>query len=67
MAKVKPSIRPTETYTEPNFLRVYIVLLLFFSFFADVWIEEHVFLLVGATILMTQWRPTTAAAPARAR
>jgi hypothetical protein len=21
--KVKPSIRPTETYTEPNFLRVY--------------------------------------------
>ena len=23
MAKVKPSIRPTETYTEPNFLRVY--------------------------------------------
>ena len=23
MAKVKPSIRPTETYTEPNFVRVY--------------------------------------------
>ena len=23
MAIVKPSIRPTETYTEPNFLRVY--------------------------------------------
>ena len=23
MAKIKPSIRPTETYTEPNFLRVY--------------------------------------------
>ena len=23
MAKVKPSIRPTETYTEANFLRVY--------------------------------------------
>jgi hypothetical protein len=23
MAKVKPSIRPTETYTEPNFLRIY--------------------------------------------
>lgn len=22
-ARVKPSIRPTETYTEPNFLRVY--------------------------------------------
>lgn len=23
MAKLKPSIRPTETYTEPNFVRVY--------------------------------------------
>jgi hypothetical protein len=23
MARVKTSIRPTETYTEPNFLRVY--------------------------------------------
>lgn len=23
MARVKPSIRPTETYTEPNFLRVH--------------------------------------------
>ena len=23
MARAKPSIRPTETYTEPNFLRVY--------------------------------------------
>ena len=23
MTRVKPSIRPTETYTEPNFIRVY--------------------------------------------
>lgn len=23
MARVKPSIRPTETYTEPNFLRLH--------------------------------------------
>lgn len=23
MARFKPSIRPTETYTEPNFLRLY--------------------------------------------
>ena len=23
MARVKPSIRPSETYSEPNFLRVY--------------------------------------------
>ncbi len=26
MARVKPSIRATETYTEPNFLRVYTAL-----------------------------------------
>ena len=25
MARMKPSIRPTETYTEPNFLRVHTV------------------------------------------
>jgi hypothetical protein len=23
MARLKPSLRPTETYTEPNFVRVY--------------------------------------------
>ena len=51
----------------PNWLRVYILLLLFFSFFADVWIEEHIFLLIGSTILLTQWRPTTAAVPQRSR
>jgi len=50
----------------PNWLRVYIVLLLFFSFFADVWIEEHVFLLVGATILLDFWRKTSTPAPAPA-
>ena len=50
----------------PHWLRVYIVLLLFFSFFADVWIEEHVFLLIGATILLEYWRPTLTPAPAPA-
>ena len=50
----------------PNWLRVYIIMLLFFSLFADVWLEEHVFLLVGATILLDRWRPATPAAePAR--
>ena len=48
----------------PNWLRVYIVLLMFFSFFADVWIEEHVFLLVGATILLEYWQRNPAPAPA---
>jgi O-antigen ligase len=52
----------------PNLLRVYIVLLLFFSFFADVWIEEHIFILVSSTILLDHWRPALpAAAAARAR
>ena len=50
----------------PNFLRVYIILVLFFSFFADVWIEEHVFLLIGATILMDYWLKQPAVAPAAA-
>jgi len=39
----------------PNWLRVYMVLLLFFSFFADVWLEVHVFLLVAATVLLDHW------------
>ena len=52
----------------PNLLRVYIILLLFFSAFADVWIEEHVFLLVSSTILLDHWRPAIPApAGTRAR
>jgi hypothetical protein len=52
----------------PHWLRVYLVLFLFFSFFADVWIEEHIFLLAAATILLGRWSaqgqvPGTAAAP----
>lgn len=50
----------------PNWLRVYMVLLLFFSFFADVWIEEHLFLLIGATMLMDHWRRAPVPSPATA-
>ncbi len=39
----------------PNLLRVYLLLVLFFSFFADVWLEVHVFLMIAATILMERW------------
>jgi O-antigen ligase len=39
-----------------HWLRVYMVLFLFFSFFADVWLEEHVFLFVAAAILLERWR-----------
>jgi O-antigen ligase len=46
----------------PQWLRVYLILFLFFSFFADVWIEEHIFLLVAATILLDRWRATPGAA-----
>jgi hypothetical protein len=40
----------------PHWLRIYMVLFLFFSFFADVWLEEHVFLFVAAAILLERWR-----------
>lgn len=40
----------------PHWLRVYMVLFLFFSFFADVWLEEHVFLFVASAILLERWR-----------
>jgi hypothetical protein len=40
----------------PHWLRIYMVLFLFFSLFADVWIEEHVFLLSASAILLERWR-----------
>jgi O-antigen ligase len=64
-------LRPAYEHHEdipyfPNWLRVYIILLLFFSLFADVWIEEHVFLLVASTMLLERWRPKLpTAAPGR--
>lgn len=39
----------------PNLLRVYLLLVLFFSFFADVWLEVHVFLLIASAILLARW------------
>jgi O-antigen ligase len=42
----------------PHWLRVYVVLLLFFSLFADVWLEEHIFLLAASAILLERWRRT---------
>ena len=46
----------------PQFLRVYMILFMFFSAFADVWLEEHIFMLTGATILLERWLKTGAAA-----
>jgi hypothetical protein len=50
-----PYAQHAELRGFPQFLRVYMVFFLFFSMFADVWIEEHIFLLVGATMLMERW------------
>jgi hypothetical protein len=50
----------------PDWCRVYLVLLLFFSMFADVWLEEHIFLLSAAAILLDRWRLMPAPAPAPA-
>jgi O-antigen ligase len=53
----------------PNLLRVYMILILFFSFFADVWLEVHVFLLAASAALLRRWRtasddtPSFASAP----
>jgi hypothetical protein len=61
-----PYAQHAELRGFPQFLRVYLVLFLFFSTFADVWIEEHLFLLVGATMLMERWLthpPAAAAVP----
>ena len=59
----------------PHWLRVYMILLMFFSFFADVWLEEHIFLLVASAVLLDRWRdlpsdeqaPAPSASPERTR
>jgi hypothetical protein len=42
----------------PHWLRAYMVLVLFFSFLADVWLEIHIFLLIAAAVLLEHWRQT---------
>jgi O-antigen ligase len=69
-----PYVDHAELPLFAHWLRVYVILLLFFSFFADVWLEEHVFLLVASAILLERWRrgggtlpsPADGAAPAGA-
>jgi O-antigen ligase len=48
--------RTSELQFFPNWLRVYLVLVLFYSFFADIWLEVHIFLLIAAAILLKRWR-----------
>jgi O-antigen ligase len=40
----------------PHWLRVYMLLFLFFSFFADIWLEEHIVLILAAVVLLDRWR-----------
>jgi len=46
----------------PQFLRVYMILFLFFSAFADVWLEEHIFMLSAAVIVLERWHRAKTAA-----
>jgi len=39
----------------PDFLNLYVVLLLFFSIFADVWLEVHVYFIVAMSIVLSRW------------
>ncbi len=38
----------------PDWLRIYLILLLFFSMFADVWIEVHVYLIAAIAITLSR-------------
>lgn len=39
----------------PDFLNLYLILLLFFSIFADVWLEVHLYFLVAFAVVLTRW------------
>lgn len=39
----------------PDFLNLYIVLFLFFSIFADVWLEVHIYFIISMAIVLSRW------------
>jgi len=39
----------------PVWLNIYIVLLLFFSIFADVWLEVHIYFLIAMSMVLSRW------------
>lgn len=39
----------------PDFLNLYLILLLFFSIFADVWLEVHLYFIVAFSVVLTRW------------
>ena len=39
----------------PDWLNTYLVLFFFFSIFADVWLEVHIYFIVAFSIVLTRW------------
>jgi O-antigen ligase len=54
--KLRPKYKNHETLPYlPEFLNLYLILLLFFSIFADVWLEVHVYFLVAIAVVLSRW------------
>jgi hypothetical protein len=39
----------------PDWLNTYLILFFFFSIFADVWLEVHIYFIVAFSIVLTRW------------
>jgi O-antigen ligase len=39
----------------PEFLHLYLILLFFFSIFADVWLEVHLYFIISITLVLSRW------------
>ena len=54
--KLRPKFKDHETLPFlPDFLNLYLILLLFFSIFADVWLEVHLYFLVAIAVVLSRW------------
>jgi O-antigen ligase len=54
--KLRPKYanHPTLPYF-PDWLNLYLILLFFFSIFADVWLEVHLYFLIAFAIVLSRW------------
>ena len=39
----------------PEFLNLYMILLFFFSIFADVWLEVHIYFIIAISLVLSRW------------
>ena len=39
----------------PDWLNTYLILFYFFSIFADVWLEVHIYFIISFSIVLTRW------------